>query len=152
MDHPADDDIVTGKSTTTNDGVNYTGKKVVADFSPNIVLLHIGTNDMYGSDPGGAPTRLGTLIDHIVADAPNALLVVSSIIPLPMDASQVTTYNKAVPGVVQQRASAGKHVLYVDMFSALTTSDLGSDQVNPNEGGYEKMAVVWYTGIKSYLH
>jgi hypothetical protein len=147
-----DDDLVTGKSTATNDGVNYTGKKVVADFNPNIVLVHLGTNDMYGSNPGGAPTRLGTLIDDVVAAAPDALVVVASIIPFPSGASATATFNKAVPGVVQQRADAGKHVIYVDMFSALTTADLGSDQVHPNEGGYEKMAVVWYTAIKSYLH
>ncbi len=147
-----DDDLVTGKSTATNDGVNYTGKKVVADFNPNIVLVHLGTNDMYGLNPGGAPTRLGTLIDDVVAAAPDALVVVASIIPFPSGASATATFNKAVPGVVQQRADAGKHVIYVDMFSALTNADLGSDQVHPNEGGYEKMAVVWYTAIKSYLH
>jgi lysophospholipase L1-like esterase len=146
-----DDDLVTGKSTATNDGVSYSGKKVVADFGPHIVLIHLGTNDMYQM-PNGAPDRLGTLIDHVVADAPNALVVVASIIPFPSGASAVNTFNKAVPGVVQQRASAGKHVLYVDMFSALTNSDLGSDQVHPNEGGYEKMAVVWYNAIKPYLH
>ncbi|HYQ26196.1 MAG TPA: SGNH/GDSL hydrolase family protein [Polyangiaceae bacterium] len=146
-----DDDLVTGKSTANNDGVNYTGKKVVADFTPHIVLIHLGTNDMYQT-PAGAPDRLGTLIDHVVTDAPNALVVVSSIIPFPSGASAVTTFNKAVPGVVQARASAGKHVIYVDMFAALTTSDLGSDQIHPNEGGYEKMAVVWYNAIKTYLH
>jgi lysophospholipase L1-like esterase len=145
-----DDDIVTGKSTTTNDGTNYTGKKVVADFMPNIILLHIGTNDMYGGDPGGAPTRLGKLIDDIVAAAPDALLVVSNIIPYPAGASTVATYNKAVPGVVQQRATAGKHILFVDQFTGFTSSDM--DQIHPLEGGYEKMAVVWYTAIKSYLH
>lgn len=146
-----DDDLVTGKSTATNDSVSYTGKKVVADFNPNIVLVHLGTNDMHGT-PAGAPDRLGTCIDHIVADAPNALVVVASIIPFPSGASSVTTFNAAVPGEVKTRADAGKHVIYVDMFSALQTSDLGSDMVHPNEGGYEKMAVVWYNAIKSYLH
>jgi hypothetical protein len=146
-----DDDLVTGKSTATNDSVNYTGKKVVADTMPNIVLVHLGTNDMYQM-PTGAPDRLGTLIDDIVKDAPDALVVVASIIPFPADASQVMTFNAAVPGEVKTRSDAGKHVVYVDMFSALTSSDLGSDGIHPNEGGYEKMAVVWYNAIKSYLH
>ncbi|HEX2733195.1 MAG TPA: GDSL-type esterase/lipase family protein [Polyangiaceae bacterium] len=146
-----DDDLVTGSSTANNDGVNYSGKKVVADFNPNIVLVHLGTNDMYQT-PAGAPDRLGTLIDHVVTDAPDALVVVSSIIPFPSGASAVDTFNQAVPGVVKERTDAGKHVIYVDMFAALTTSDLGSDQVHPNEGGYEKMAVVWYDAIKAYLH
>jgi len=146
-----DDDLVTGKSTANNDGVNYTGKKVVADFGPHIVLVHLGTNDMY-QNPTGADTRLGTLIDHIVAEAPNALVVVSNIIPFPSGASAVSTFNKAVPGVVKQRTDAGKHVVFADQFTGFSTSDLGSDQVHPNEGGYEKMAVVWYAAIKSYLH
>ena len=132
-------------------GTNYTGKKVVADFGPHIVLVHLGTNDMY-QNPNGADTRLGTLIDHIVADAPNALVVVSNIIPFPSGASAVSTFNKAVPGVVKQRTDAGKHVIFADQFTGFSTSDLGSDQVHPNEGGYEKMAVVWYNAIKPYLH
>ena len=146
-----DDDLVTGKSTATNDGVSYTGKKVVADFGPHIVLIHLGTNDMYQT-PTGAPDRLGTLIDHVVTAAPNALVVVSNIIPFPSGASAVTTFNNAVPGVVKQRTDAGKHVIFVDQFKGFSTSDLGSDQVHPNEGGYEKMATVWYAAIKSYLH
>jgi len=146
-----DDDLVTGKSTANNDSVSYTGKKVVADFNPNIVLVHLGTNDMHGTT-AGAPDRLGTLIDHIVTDAPNALVVVASIIPFPAAASATMTFNAAVPGEVKTRADAGKHVIYLDMFSALQTSDLSSDMIHPNEGGYEKMAVAWYGAIKSYLH
>jgi lysophospholipase L1-like esterase len=140
------DDIVTGKSSDAN----YKGKKLVVDLAPNIILLHIGTNDMVSSS-SGAPDRLGALIDHIVTDAPNALLVVSNIIPLSSASSSVSTYNKAVPGVVEKRSTAGKHVLYVDQFKDFPTSELG-DGVHPNQKGYERMAGVWYTAIKSYLH
>ncbi|MBN2573040.1 MAG: SGNH hydrolase [Deltaproteobacteria bacterium] len=140
------DDIVTGKS---NDA-NYKGKQLIVDLAPHIVLMHIGTNDMYQS-PSGADTRLGALIDKIVADAPDSLLVVSNIIPLPMSASAVDTYNKAVPGVVDQRTKAGKHVIFVDQFKGFPTSELG-DGVHPNQQGYDRMAGVWYEAIKSYLH
>ena len=145
-----DDDLVTGKSTANNDSVNYAGKKVVADFGPHIVLVHLGTNDLNLGQASGAPDRLGTLIDHIVADAPGALVVVAKIIPLPSQASGVTTFNNAIPGVVKQRADAGKHVIVVDQFSVITSSDM--DSVHPHESGYEKMAVVWYDAIKPYLH
>src|SRR5215831_13753442 len=32
-------------------------------FAPHVILLHIGTNDMYMSDPGGAPARLSAFVD-----------------------------------------------------------------------------------------
>jgi lysophospholipase L1-like esterase len=76
---------------------------------------------------------------------------VSNIIPYPSQSSQVTTYNAAVPGVVMMRISAGKHVLYVDQFKDFPTNQLG-DGVHPNEAGYARMAGVWYTAIKDYLH
>jgi len=119
------------------------------DPTPDIVLLHIGTNDMRGG-VNGAADRLGALIDQIITDLPDALLVVSNIIPYPSQSSQVTTYNMAVPGVVQMRITAGKHVLYVDQFKDFPNNQLG-DGVHPNEAGYARMAGVWYTAIKDYL-
>jgi lysophospholipase L1-like esterase len=117
--------------------------------TPHIVLLHIGTNDM-ASMGSGAPNRLGALIDQIVADLPDALLVVAKIIPFPGASSQVNTFNNAVPGVVEQRASAGKHVILVDQFTGFPTNELG-DGVHPNQAGYTRMAGVWYAAISSYL-
>lgn len=145
-----DDDLVTGVSTSSQDGVNYTGKKIVADAKPHIILVHIGTNDMQrGAD--GAIDRLGKFIDHIVADAPTALVVVGNIIPLPQYASVVTTYNQAIPGIVKQRADAGKHVVFVDQFAGFSGKTGLMDAVHPYEAGYEQMAIVWYDRIKSYL-
>ncbi len=88
------------------------------DTIPNIVLLMIGTNDVYAaSGQSEMPTRLGALLDKIIAAAPDALLVVGTITPLANSSwdSTVDTYNAAIPDVVQQRVMAGKHVMLVDL-------------------------------------
>jgi lysophospholipase L1-like esterase len=118
--------------------------------APSIVLLHIGTNDMYGAMPATAPDRLATLIDHIIAAAPNALLVVAKIIPLASGGSAVDTFNAAIPAIVQKRADAGKHILLVDQFTGFPTSEL-ADGVHPNAQGYSRMADKWYAAIASDL-
>jgi len=117
-------------------------------YTPRTILLHIGTNDMYGGDPAGAPSRLSTLIDHITAQSPQTELFVSTIIPLSCCDGTVRTYNAQIPGIVASKANAGKHVHLVEMYSALTTADL-ADGVHPNAGGYSKMATVWYSALRS---
>ncbi|MEU7800081.1 cellulose binding domain-containing protein [Micromonospora arborensis] len=114
--------------------------------NPRTVLLHIGTNDMYG-DTSGAPARLATLVDRITNTAPNADVFVATIIPKSGADNQVRGYNAAIPGIVQARAAAGKRVHLVDMFRALTLSDL-ADGVHPNATGYRKMAVAWYDALR----
>ncbi|NUS85485.1 MAG: SGNH hydrolase [Streptomyces sp.] len=117
-------------------------------YTPRTVLLHIGTNDMYGSDPAGAPARLSTLLDHITATSPNTDVFVSTIIPISFADSTVRTFNATIPGIVQSKVNAGKRVHLVDMYRALTTADL-ADGVHPNAGGYSKMANVWYNALLS---
>ncbi|MEN3362194.1 MAG: hypothetical protein V7637_6176 [Mycobacteriales bacterium] len=119
--------------------------------TPRTVLLHIGTNDVIqNTDLPNAPARLSALIDKITATAPAADVFVATIIPL-ATASQETavrTYNAAIPGVVQSKIAAGRHVHLVDMHSALTAADL-ADGIHPNAGGYEKMAATWWTALQA---
>ncbi|MEU7974280.1 cellulose binding domain-containing protein [Micromonospora sp. NPDC049089] len=115
--------------------------------NPRTVLLHIGTNDMYG-DTSGAPSRLATLVDRITNTAPNADVFVATIIPKSGADNQVRGYNAAIPGIVQSRAAAGKRVHLVDMYRALTLSDL-ADGVHPNATGYRKMAAAWYDALRA---
>ncbi|MCP2163229.1 GDSL-type esterase/lipase family protein [Goodfellowiella coeruleoviolacea] len=116
--------------------------------TPRTILLHIGTNDMYGGDPGGAPQRLSALIDKITAQSPDADLFVATITPLANFDSAVRAFNATVPGIVRSKANAGKKVHLVDMYAALSTADL-ADGVHPNAGGYAKMATVWYNALRS---
>jgi lysophospholipase L1-like esterase len=144
-----------GTSGITIDGLQ---KRVMPDRvlkadpdgkAPNIVLLHIGTNDMWAG-PQDAEKRLGKLIDDLTDLLPKSLIVVSNIIPWPASAAKVELYNSKIPAIVEERAAKGKYVLFVDQFAGFPASELG-DGVHPNKQGYSRMAKVWYDAISKYL-
>ena len=116
---------------------------------PHIILLHAGTNDMV-QGAAGATDRLASLIDLLIEEAPDALIVVSNIIPLPFAADAVNAFNAPIPGLVQSRAEAGAHVVFVDQFEGFPVSELG-DNVHPDENGYNRMAAKWFAAIAEYL-
>ncbi|MGC4815285.1 FG-GAP-like repeat-containing protein [Micromonospora sp. DT228] len=121
---------------------------VLSTYRPNVVLLHIGTNDMHqNGEPAGAPGRLGSLIDQIFRAVPQVTLLVSTIVPSGNSATQarIAAFNQAVPGLVATRRADGKHVYLVSM-SAVTTSDL-ADGIHPNDAGYRKMSAEFYRGV-----
>ncbi|HYP76422.1 MAG TPA: SGNH/GDSL hydrolase family protein [Polyangiaceae bacterium] len=116
---------------------------------PNIILLHIGTNNV---SQGSAASDLEKIVDDLVTAAPNSLLAVASIIPLPSSSAAVDKYNAGIPALVEKKANAGKHVIFVDQFKDFPTSEL-TDGVHPNDSkGYPRMGDKWYAAIKPYLH
>jgi uncharacterized repeat protein (TIGR02543 family) len=123
--------------------------------SPNIILLHIGTNNMYNgvSVAPGAAQQLDSLVGSLVSNAPNALIVVAKIIPLADSGREqiVQAYNSDLAPYITARISKGQHVLLVDMHTNFPTSEL-QDGTHPNSTGYARMAAVWYAAIKQYLH
>ena len=106
-------------------------------FQPNLVLLHVGTNDAVESvDIENAGSRLGTLIDRLFDAIPGVTIVASTLLPNgnPTTQANIAIYNSQIPGVVQARQAAGQHITYVDFSSPyFGLSDIGSD-------GYHSMA------------
>ena len=120
---------------------------------PDIILLHIGTNDQGTFSATQMTSDLQGLPNQIITNAPAALIVVAQIIPLGYGTNSVIqAYNQSIPGLVQTLAAAGKHIELANMYTGFNASTmLGSDSIHPNTTGYQFMASHWYSIIGSLL-
>jgi lysophospholipase L1-like esterase len=150
---------------TIDSGTGHNGisgqitQNALSSYSPHIVLLMIGTNDINGNiDQAGAPTRLANLMDDILTRAPAALLVVASIIPSKTDGTNTNfqKYNAAIPGLVDTRAKAGKHIVFVDNYKVFSANASYKtawmyDNLHPNDAGYVALGQSFYGVIGAFL-
>jgi lysophospholipase L1-like esterase len=90
-------------------------------YRPDIILLHIGTNDLREGDAASAPGNLSTLLDDILMRLPQTHVIVAQIIPFRRGPDRVhESYNSAIAGIVE---SKGPRVSMVDMQNILSPSD-----------------------------
>lgn len=117
---------------------------------PDVVLLLIGTNDVWQKQLANASTRLGNLIADIAKRRPFAKIIVSNLppridptSPYNYEADQIT-FNNAIPAVIAQQVALGRQVTFLNMHdSVLTPFDYSSDGVHPSTGGYVKIGNAW---------
>jgi lysophospholipase L1-like esterase len=159
--HPLDF-VGTGRAGSMSDPDNegHSGYKIhqiaaLADASltryrPNVVTLMIGTNDLNESyQVSTATARLKSLVNQITAAAPDATVLVASLVVSTSGSEERyrAAYNQAIPQIVSEAQAAGKRVAFVDM-RGLTTADL-ADALHPNDSGYQKMADAFHRGVQS---
>ncbi|KAI4141771.1 MAG: hypothetical protein LQ341_003437 [Variospora aurantia] len=120
------------------------------DFRPNIILLHVGTNDLLqgSSDTHATSMRLGNLIDYLLARFPDATILLAQLVAArdPGHNARITAYNSHMSSLVSSRA--GKHIRLVGM-TIITATQLAADGIHPNDAAYEIMASQWYKGIQN---
>ncbi|MFC1435730.1 ricin-type beta-trefoil lectin domain protein [Streptacidiphilus sp. N1-3] len=147
---PMSDPDNEGHSGWRIDQIAGIADSVLATYRPNVVTLEIGTNDLNGNyQPTTATDRLSALIDQITRDAPDATVLVGTLIVSTSSTEEQyrADFNAKLPGIVAAKQAAGQHVRLVDM-SALNASDL-SDALHPNDGGFSKMADAFNAGVQS---
>jgi lysophospholipase L1-like esterase len=125
-------------------------KRWLETYQPDIVLLHIGTNDLRPrvGRAASAPDDLSTLLDDLLTRLPQTHIIVAQIIPFRPGPDQVhQSYNAAIPGIV---ASKGPRVSRVDMQTILSPSDY-ADGLHPKAVGYDKMARAWEPAVRAVI-
>ncbi|KAF2150274.1 carbohydrate esterase family 3 protein, partial [Myriangium duriaei CBS 260.36] len=121
---------------------------------PDVATILAGIHDIAdnGNDTQAllAQTRLDALVDNLYRVYPNITVIISTLTPVTIDGwkGQVAAFNRALPGIVQNRAQAGQKILMVDAASVMTVDDI-ADFVHPTAEGYRKLANVFYGGVKS---
>lgn len=129
-------------------------------FKANIVLIHVGMNDISKSnasfqDTGAFTPQLSSLY-RIIADFyklnPSGLIAVSDVIPMSAYYDQGVAFSRGVNDVVSQFSSSvpGAKVVVVSQFERSISR--GPDVLHPNAQGYKQLAESWYGAIKPYLH
>ena len=114
-------------------------------YEPDVVLLHIGTNDLKaGTGAAGAPDRLEALIDVVHAARPTAEVYVQQLVGS-TDATidqRITTFNAALPAVISGK---GAWLHLVDQSGVDAT--MLKDTLHPNDAGYALMADNLYAAL-----
>jgi lysophospholipase L1-like esterase len=64
--------------------------------------------------------------------------------------SRAAQLNATIPGIVDAMRAAGKGLVYVDMYNAVSTADL-YDGIHSNSNGYDTMAAAWYQALASIV-
>ena len=137
---------------------------------PNIVLLHIGTNDISNNNEDWTEVDdiLDVIDDYENTPSGNPVWVILSLIiergcnpytpPCP-NSDETTTFNTAVRNnVFLPRQANGDNIILVDMqndagidYRRSTQGGDMWDDIHPFETGYAKMANLWWSGLEQIL-
>ena len=122
------------------------------NVNPNIVLLHIGTNNVGGSEPA-AVSDVSSMIDMIESHNSSTEIFLAQIVPFPGHDTFVNQYNTDLAALANTKDSAGDHVVIVDMNTNFFSSGntLSPDNEHPNAGSYTWMAQQWNNAIVASL-
>ncbi|MDH6112354.1 lysophospholipase L1-like esterase [Kitasatospora sp. MAP12-15] len=116
----------------------------LAAAQPQVVLLHIGINDLdRGADKVHAVDRLRTLVDRIYTDRPGVAVVLQGLIPTTEGLEdRVKEFNRwagLLPGI---EARSGRFLRFVQ--APALTEDEFHDRLHPDDDGYQRLAQTFY--------
>lgn len=128
-------------------------KNILGNAKPDIVLLHIGTND-FNTNPPPTPVSVVDAVEDIVnliqGYNNNITVFLARIINTKANDTNISDYNNELSTRFQNR----NNIILVDMEkdangANLLSSNDYSDGTHPNVTGYAKMAEKWFNALVS---
>ena len=126
--------------------------KWLKKYTPDIVLMHLGTNDvLQGKSISSTLDELQLIIDILRVENPNVTILIAKLIPLydPAGNILINRLNEEIPRLVSVKDSPESRVLAVDHNSNFDAKEDTYDGAHPNPVGEMKMAQKWFDIIES---
>ncbi len=122
----------------------------VAATSPDVVIVHAGTNDLAGGRrPANVVGHLDSIIAEIRGAQPEVDIIVAMIIPFQGDTGQVAEFNSLVALQVPTWEETGPgRVVLANVYDGFDVNWHTRDGVHPNEAGGERLAIEFMKNLQ----
>ncbi|RYU73852.1 InlB B-repeat-containing protein, partial [Hymenobacter persicinus] len=125
-----------------------------ASAQPDIVLIHVGSNDMFQNRSiTGTRDEIGLIIDQFRLGRPGVKIVLAQLLPTLQNPgnSNITALNSLLPALVQQKNTPESPVLLVDQNTGFDPAVDTYDGTHPTAAGEAKMVSRWMPAVQTLL-
>lgn len=146
-----------GHSGWTSGQINSSLKNWLCYYSPDLVLYHIGTNDMWFYSVDSSMVAISQTIEQLRAKNPNVKIYLSQIIPIGENNEWVEgidgynwliEFNDRIENLASELNTGESPITIADHNTVFESEDLVADKVHPSEQGAEKMAKTWVNALR----
>ncbi|MBR6310616.1 MAG: DUF5010 domain-containing protein [Paludibacteraceae bacterium] len=121
-----------------------------SNYTADIALIHLGTNDIGNRTPEESKTNLAYIINALRAKNPNVVIFVAKLIP--RQNKNHTDYNNMIETLATEMNTEESPVILVDQATGFDWQTDTWDGTHPNAIGEEKIAQRWFDALQSYLN
>jgi lysophospholipase L1-like esterase len=134
----------TGNLTTWLDGLKSNGQ------IPDIVLMHLGTNDSGNPDQTGVVASMKKIIDLLRSYNPNVTILLAKITPYPTQEANINALNTLISQQMPGYQTPTSKLIMVNLNTGFLPSWL-IDGLHPDPTGAAWMANRWYDAMVPLL-
>lgn len=124
------------------------------DYTPDIVLIHLGSNDIFeGRRYSDIFSDLKQIVETLRADNPNVIILVAKLIPTgyPVANRLIEDFNSGIDPLAAEISTPTSPVIVVDQFKDFNPAKNLFDNIHPNKRGEKKMAETWFNALMKVL-
>lgn len=146
------DQIISGVNWKCRGNGNL--RRWLKSYTPDMALIHLGTNDMFENRPLDATlNELEKVIMTLRKDNPEIVVFMAKVLPTKDQASnnRIMALNAKMDLLAAGADLQESRVIIVDQNTGFDVDKDFFDGVHPNLSGEEKMAKRWFDSIDAYL-